>query len=276
MKKEKLLFLFISMMSFIGNGQMNLAEGDDSKLGTQLGFFLNVDAPFASVMPEMSTTGLIGFSLAQRPYFGSPFLIEFKAAWGNYGRDFFGEHNFELNGWLYSADVTYKSGYQKYLLGPKFMLGGDFRAIRGFATPQIGFLRMRSKTSITYYDGVSDWSDQNDDGSEDVWRTPLKSTGWAFGAEIGTEISIQRLFKPDSEKNTYRLLISGSFLRGFKEFSYGDADKLLDPSQLPDDANTAVNYVNISHPQVWEKKYVQVFRSALQMWGINVGVTINI
>lgn len=250
-------------------------DGENRVENTQFGMFLNVDSPFKSVMPQMSTSGLYGLSLAHNPIFGSPVFIEFKAAWGNYAREFYTDQNFEINGWLYPADVTYKSGYQKYLLGSKIMVGREFRKIRGFATPQIGLLRMRSRTSVTYYDGTVNWSDENDDGSENAFRTAVKQTGWVFGAEAGMEISIQRLIKPDTDKNTFRLLISGSYLGGFSKYIYADVDEMINASQLPDDAAALTKYVQMSHPQIWEDKYTKLIESALQMWGINVGLTIN-
>ena len=270
-----ILFLFMINAFSLPMAFSQTDPEEEPTRGTQLGLYLMVDSPFRQIMPEMHTTGMFGVSLAQSPFYGSPMFIEFKAAWGNYSVENYSDQNFEKNGWLYPADPTYKSGYQKYLLGTKFMLGRDFRAIRGFATPQIGLLRMRTRNVVTWYDG-STVGDQNSDGAEHAYRTAVKSTGFVFGGEIGTEISIQQLIKPESDKNTFRLLLSASFLRGTSTYRYADCDEMVDPTSITDQDVQSNNYILMSHPQLWESKYGKVYSSPLQLWGINVGLTITL
>lgn len=262
------LFLFFSF-TLIG-------QEAESKVGrTQIGAYLSIDSPFKSVMPEMPTSGLFSLSVAHSPFLGSPVYFEFKAAWGGYSNEHSNDIYFAKNGWWYPADAAYNSGMQKFLLGPKVMAGKEFRTVRGFITPQIGLYRLRSKTTITYWDGTSNFwnNDNNDDGSKTATRTPISQTGWIYGGEIGAEVSLDKLFKIKGDNNTFRLVVSGSFLRGFKDFTYADVDKMLRQDELGDD--DPADYLLMSHPNADEIYYVKPFSSALQMWGINLGVNVN-
>lgn len=269
--KRFFLFLAISFCSSHPFAQTD-SESKSSLMGTQLGFLINIDSPFKEVMPYMETSGNFGFSIGQSPVIGSPFYIEFKALWGNYGTEYSYDVNYYQNGYWYPADATYKSGYQKYLLGTKIMAGKDFRALRFFGTPQIGILRMRTKTDVKYWDGTVNWNDQNDDGSEHAYRTAQKQTGFVYGGEAGLEISLQRLFKKESEKNRYRLLLSGSYLRGFKPYSYTNVDQeLLSYEEMNDHLDQLEQYTDISHPNVDEYQFTKTYSSPLRLWGINIG-----
>jgi len=251
-------------------------DGEPKLKQSQLGFHLNVDSPFKDLMPEMQTTGLWGFSLAHSPLIGSPFYIEFKGLFGNYGSNSNRDTYYLKNNWWYPAESYYKSGYQKFLLGPKLMLGKDFRAIRAFGTPQIGLVRMRSKTTVKYWDGSSMWTDTetNDDGSKQVSRTAVKQTAFSYGGEMGVEVSLERLFRK-SDADNFRLQLSGSFLRGFKEFRYSNVDDMVGPDHFDNDGVDFANYVLVSHPNAEEINYVKIERGPLQIWGINLGLTIN-
>ncbi len=265
------LILFY-LTPFIAQSQ---SESKGSLMGTQFGLQLNIDSPFKDAMPYMETSANLGFSIAQSPVIGSPFYIEFKALWGNYASENSTGIYYYKNGYWYPADATYKSGYQKYLLGTKIMAGKDFRALRFFGTPQLGILRMRTKTDVKYWDGTVNWNDQNDDGSEHAYRTSQKQTGFVYGGEAGLEISLQRLFKKESEKNRYRLLLSGSFLAGFRPFNYMNVDQeLLSYEEMNDNLDQLDQYTDISHPNTDEYKFTKTYTSPLRLWGVNVAYII--
>lgn len=269
-----ILFLLIGALNVSVLAQT--VNGEPKLKNTQVGFHLNVDSPFRSVMPEMQTTGVWGFSLAHSPLMGSPFYMEFKALFGNYGSRTNRDTYYLKNNWWYPAESDYKSGYQKFLLGTKLMLGKDFRAIRGFATPQIGLIRMRSKTTVKYWDGSTNWNndDTNDDGSKQVRKTAIKQTSFGYGGEIGVEFYLQQLFKK-SDADNFRLQLSGSFLKGFKEFRYANVDDMVGPEHFGDEDVDFGNYIMVSHPNAEEINYVKIEQSPLQLWGINIGLTIN-
>lgn len=248
----------------------NSQEDSEPKRGSQFSMLLNVDSPLKGMMPDMSTTGLFGFGLGQSPFYGSPMYIEFKAFWGNYSRETQNNVYYERDGWLYPADSRYSSGYQKYLLGTKFMIGRDFRMIRAFGTPQIGLLRMRSKVIINWTeDGTVD---ENGLGPNEARRTFVAETGFVYGGEAGIEIAIDKLLKIPSDKQVFRLVLSGSYIMGTKEFSYSDVDNLISTPSLPDNNLT---YLQASHPKQWEEFSTKVHSSQLALWGVNVGLIIN-
>jgi hypothetical protein len=272
--KSSFALLFATFFSLNSSGQ-NI-DGESKLRGTEFGFHLNVDVPSRGVMPEMETTGLWGFSLAQSPMIGSPFYIEFKAMFGNYGSQTFRETYYLKNNLWYPAESYYKSGQQKYLLGPKVMIGNEVRTLRGFATPQIGLLRMRSRTLVKYWDGTTNWNNNNtnDDGSQQVTRTAVKQTSFVYGAEAGFELGLQSLFKKETNDN-FKLQFSASFLRGFKEYRYANVDEMVGPEHFGDEGVDFSKYVLVSHPNAEEIKYVELFQSPLQMWGINLGFIIT-
>lgn len=260
-------FAFVAL--FIAES-IHAQEEDDPKRGSQFSLLLNVDSPVRSIMPDMSTTGLFGFGFGQSPFFGSPMFIEFKALWGNYSRETQNNVYYEKSGWLYPADSRYASGYQKYLLGTKFMVGKDFRKVRAFGTPQIGLLRMRSKVTINWTeDGTVD---QNGMGPNEAHRTVIAETGFIYGGEAGLEFAINKLLKVPAEDNVFRLVLSASYLMGTKEYSFADVDHLISTPALPDNGLT---YIQASHPKQWEQYSTEVHSSSLAMWGVNVGIMIN-
>lgn len=245
-------------------------EDDDPKRGSQFSLLLNVDSPVNGIMPDMSTTGLFGIGFGQSPFYGSPMFIEFKAFWGNYSKETQDNVYYERDGWLYPADSRYSSGYQKYLLGTKFMLGKDFRTIRAFGTPQIGLLRMRSRVIINWTeDGTVD---ENGLGPNEARKTFMAETGFVYGGEAGVEIAIDKLLKIPSENHIFRLVISGSYIMGTKEYSFCDVDRLISTPTLPDNNLT---YIQASHPKQWEEFSTEVHASPLALWGVTVGLIIN-
>lgn len=268
--------LFALLLTFWTTEEFRAQEEEEHGISrTQIGASVLIDSPFKSIMPEMTTSGLFALSVGHSPFLGSPVYFEFKAAWGNYSSELSKDIYYAKNGWWYPAEANYNSGLQKYLLGAKVMAGKEFRHIRGFATPQIGLLRMRSKTTVTYWDGTNTiWNnDNNDDGSKTASKTPLSQTGWVFGGEVGSEILLDKLFKIKSDIPTFRLVISGSILRGFKDYTYADVDKMLNQQELGDEDPS--NYVQMSHPKVDEILYVKPTSSTFQTWGINIGLNIN-
>jgi hypothetical protein len=238
----------------------------------QVGAQLNIDSPFKSVMPEMTTSGSFGLAAAYSPFLGSPLYFELKASWGVYSSNASNNIYYAKKGWWYPAEASYSSGFQKYLVGPKVMVGKEFRKVRGFVTPQIGLFRIRSKTVVKYWDGTGTVNESND-GSKQANRTPNHQTGFVYGGEVGVEISLDKLFKIKEEKNMFNLVVSGSFLRSFKNFSYTDVANMLTQSELGDENPN--QYILMSHPNVDEVKYVKTYNSLVQLWGVNVGMNFN-
>jgi hypothetical protein len=266
----KLNFLLCAFSLMTGLLSVNAQEDDDPKRGSQFSLILNVDSPVKGIMPDMSTTGLFGLGFGQSPFYGSPMFIEFKAFWGNYGKETQNNVYYERDGWLYPADSRYMSGYQKYLLGTKFMLGKDFRTIRAFGTPQIGLLRMRSKVIINWTeDGTVD---ENGLGTNEARKTFVAETGFVYGGEAGVEIAIDKLLKIPSDNHVFRLVVSGSYVMSNNEYQFADVDRMISTPSVPDNGNT---YVLASHPKQWEEFSTEIHSSPLALWGINVGLIIN-
>jgi len=264
------LFASILAVSLLMTNTSIAQEDDDPKRESQFSMLLNIDSPLKGTMPEMPTTGLFGVGFGQSPFYGSPMFIELKVSWGNYSSETQKNVYYEKDGWLYPAESQYVSGYQKYLLGTKFMVGKDFRAVRAFGTPQFGLLRMRSKVTINWTeDGTLD---ENGQGPNEARSKIVAETGFVYGAEAGIEIGIDKLLKLASDKNVFRLVLSGSLLMSDNEYEYADLDRMVSKTALTDNNTT---HIQASHPKQWEEYSTEVYTSSLALWGVNIGLIIN-
>ena len=122
----------------------------------QLGAYMPIDFPDKSIMPKMSVNGGLGVVGAYSPIYGSPFYIELKGSWGVYSSKTLQQTYAFANGSQTTTDVTYSSSMNKYLLGFKYMIGKDFRAVRGFITPQIGVATFKSRIVISDPQDIDD------------------------------------------------------------------------------------------------------------------------
>lgn len=93
------------------------------------------------------------------------------------------------------------------------MIGNDFRAVRGFITPQIGLSKYRTNIVITDPAAVDDCKPLDR-------KTTQQDIGFVYGGELGIEISFYRIFKTFENENKHKLMISGSYLAGFNHFEY--------------------------------------------------------
>lgn len=235
---------------------------------TRLGFFLPIDFPVKSTMPYMSTTGGIGFTGAYSPFFSAPVSLELKANLGGYSsRTVAQTYQFD-DGSQTTTDVTYSSGMNKMLIGTKIMMGGDYRTIRGYLTPQIGTARFRSKIT------VADPEDQ--DGchplDSDIRQ---KDRGWIYGGEIGAEIVLSRLLPNQVSDEGHTLFLSASYLRGFDHFEYVNVKYMTDEVHTTMATHTTADlnarFINLSTNNIHEHKVAELYHTPFEMIGIQIG-----
>jgi len=238
----------------------------------QIGAYIPVDFPDKSVMPKMGVNGGFGISTAFSPIFGSPFYIELKGSWGSYSsRTLQQTYQFD-NGSQTTTDVTYTSSMNKYLLGFKYMIGQDFRAIRGFITPQIGITKFKSRIVIA--------DPQDVDDCQPLEReTTQKFTGFVYGGEVGAEVSLDRIFKKMSSENQHKIIFSASYLGGFTHFNYVNVRYMEDAIQgthVGHEGNSInASFINVSTNEIHEHQVAELYHSPLKMWGFNLGYIFN-
>jgi len=260
MKKALLFFTFsfVSLFSFTQKGQ--------------IGAFIPIDSPIKSIMPNMNTNIGFGIQGSYSPFYGAPFYIELKGSWGTYSQKSLEQTYFFSDSSQTATNVNYKSSLRKYLLGTKFMIGNDFRAVRGFITPQVGLAKYRTNIVIT------DPSDVDDCKPLDR-KTTQKDIGFVYGGELGVEISLDRIFKTFEDENKHKLLISGSFLNGFNHFEYANVrymkDEVHGTNVTHADADINTTFINLSTNELHEHKIGELYHTSLMNWGINIGYVYN-
>src|SRR3989338_8654088 len=148
----------------------------------QIGTYFTCDIPNKSVMPKMSTNAGLGLQFAYKPVQRIPMMLEFKASVGMYSnRTLQQTYYFDsLN--KTTADVTYSSAMNRLSFGTKFYLVNEYRTIRPFITPQ-----------------------DEDDCKALERKTTQRYSGFTYGGEVGVDVSMNQLFKLNSEDNKHRL-----------------------------------------------------------------------
>lgn len=245
----------------------------------KIGAFIPIDIPNKTIMPKMSVNAGLGLQVAYRPFLGFPAYLELKGNIGNYSnRTLRQTYNFG-NGSQTTTDVTYKSAMNKVLFGTKFFIGNDYQGIRAFITPQVGTVFLKSNIVIADPTDV-------DDCKPLERKTTQRDAGFVYGGEIGAEIALNKLIRSMASENRHHLVISASFLNGFKPFEYVNVRYMKDESHdaLPADGGHAghtdadgrdinTTFINVSSNALHEHKIAELYRTSLQFWSLNIGYT---
>ena len=254
----KTLFLFLSLFLI----------GKSFCQQSRIGFFVPIDLPVKSSMPKMSTVGGIGFTGSYSPFFHAPVSLELKANIGGYGsRTISQTYQFD-DGSQTITDVTYSSGMNKLLVGSKIMICGDYRAVRGYITPQIGTARFRSRIAI---------ADPADSDACHPLDTDIrqKDRGWIYGGEIGAEIILSRLLPNRVSDEGHTLFFSASYLRGFDHFEYVNVKYMTDEVHTTMVTHTTADlnaeFINLNTNNIHEHKVAEVYHTPFEMIGLQFG-----
>lgn len=245
---------------------------------SQLAFYAPFDSPVKSVMPSMRTNFGIGFSYAYRPY-SLPIMGEVKVSFGHYATN--GYSQYYYFGQSYKpTNVTFKfkSKMNKYLFGVKYHIGYDFRTLRGFVTPQFGFVTFKSKNSHTYPTSNSSSNSNSQSGN---YLAMLNATA-VYGGEMGLELDLNALFKKSLKQTIqHHIFISTSFYKGLKEVKYTNVNNLQSVSEGIDPDSGIIledhsTYVAFNDKVFTIDKLTNIHTSKFLMWGIHIGYIINI
>jgi hypothetical protein len=233
----------------------------------QLSVFLPLDSPLKTVMPQMRTNVGLGVSVAYRPVFGFPLFGEFKASFGSYASKSYSSMVSLYEGYdPFKVNASFSSALNKYLLGSKFVLGHDFRALRGFATPQIGLASFRTTNSYNFTD--------YDNSPKQNSYTAQRNVNTVYGLEVGTEIILNAVFKKMKGTFKHRIAISASFVQGFNAFKYTNVKHVFDTNVTP--MEDQLTYVSLPNNYVYENNVTELYKTKLSMWGINVAYVLHI
>ncbi len=216
----------------------------------------------------MSGVGGIGFVYAYSPFFGAPVSLELKANLGGYSsRTLSQTYQFD-DGSQTITDVTYSSSMNKLLLGTKLMIGGDFRAVRGYFTPQVGTVRFSSKIVIQ--------DPQDEDGCRPMERDVRQQDRvGVFGGEVGVEVMMSRLFPNHISDEGHTLFFSASYLHGFNHVEYVNVRYMTDEIHTSMVTHTSADinarFINLSTNNIHEHKVAELYHTPFEMLGLQVG-----
>ena len=238
----------------------------------ELGLYVPIDLPNKTNMPKMSTAGGFGVSFGYSPLFLTPFYIEAKTSFSNYSSQNLQQTYQFDDGSQTITNVSYSSGMSKYLLGAKTMIGQDFRAVRGFITPQIGLASMRTKIVIA--------DPQDADGCQPLDRNvSQRFTGAIYGGEIGAEIALEKLFRKITIENAHKLYFSMSYLRGMNHFEYVNVkymqDEVHNTMTTHPKGDINASFINVYTNNIHEHKIAELYHTPFEMIGINFGYIVR-
>lgn len=244
----------------------------------QIGTYFCEDFPNKQVMPKMSPVSGLGLQLGYKPFARLPMIIEAKGSFGIFSSRTMQQTYVFSSTSSTTTNVTYNSTMNKTLLGLKFQIGNDYKAVRFYVTPQIGAAYFRSRIVI------DDPADQ-DDCKPLERKTNQHFNGMVYGGEIGMDVLMNKIFKGiTSEK--HRLFISASFLSGFGKFEYVNVKYMQDQSHdmmnmgdmgasSDDGRDITGTFINVSTNTLHEHKIAELYRTSLQFWGFNIGYSFN-
>jgi len=245
----------------------------------QLGLYFTADVPVRSVMPKMSTNAGVGLQFAYKPMSRFPMMLELKGSVGAYSYRTLNQTYVFTNNSSTNVNVNYTSAMNKLLFGTKFHIGHEYRAVRGFITPQIGAAFMRSRIMIE--------DPQDEDDCKALERkTTQRYAGFIYGGEAGVEVSMNKLFRGVASENKHRLYASVNFMNSFSTFDYVNIKHMEDhdhsamatgtpATETEDGRDINTTFVNVSTNSLHEHKIAELYRTNLQLWGFSIGYVFN-
>jgi hypothetical protein len=231
-------------------------------------------------MPKMSTNAGVGLQFAYKPIPRFPMMLELKGSLGGYSSRSLSQTYIFTNNSQTTVNVNYTSGMSKLMFGTKFHIGHEFRAVRGFITPQIGVVSMHSRIRI-------DDPQDEDDCKALERKTTQRYAGFAYGGEAGVEVDMSRIFKGVQTENKHHLYASVNFMQSFRSFEYVNVKHMQDHDHMAMGSGSAetpatedgrdinATFVNVSTNSLHEHKIAELYRTDLRMWGFSVGYVYN-
>lgn len=266
----KHLYILFALFPFLSFGQQHW----------QAGGFLVLDVPNQAIMPKMSANLGIGLQFGYKPVPLIPVMFELKGNLGSYSnRTMEQTYVFDSTSST-TTDVTYSSGMNRLNFGTKIHLLNEYRAIRPYITPQIGYAFMRSRIAVA--------DPQDEDDCQPLDKTTVQRySGLTYGGELGVEVSMERLFSNVSSENRHRLYASITFTNSVAEFEYINVKYMQDHDHAAmtggsganahngDDRDVNAQFINVTTNTIHEHKIAELYRTNLQFWGINLGYVYN-
>ncbi len=234
----------------------------------QVGFYMPIEVPIRSEMPNMSTNIGLGVQASYRPFPNVPIFAELKGNLGLYSSQTSKETYVFGDGSSTVTDVHFKSSMNKVQFGTKIYYTSYYKPVRGFITPQIGYAAMRSRITI-------------DDPEDTDGCTPLenriaqKKGGFTYGGELGVDLDVKRIIK-GQESVRGRMYISVSYLTSFNTMDYINIKHMSDHEHGmemggSDARNLTTQFLNVSNNSLHEHKIAEVYRTKLNFISANIG-----
>lgn len=234
-------------------------------------------------MPQFGRLLSGGIAFAVYPNREIPAGIEVRGSLGGYARgsetrtfNFQGTPNTNI-------DIDYFSRMHKLLIGAKFANPSSDRLLRPFAALHAGRVFFRSSIYIL-------------DPEDDDACLPLEDrvvhgfNGWAYGGEAGMEVMVMQDMYGHGEDLIF--YVSGSLLCSFRDVEYINVDYLLDEVPVPATDGSShqhgqgasgsrahedvfAGFIDVSSQTVHYHKIAELYRTRLQLVGLNVGLILR-
>lgn len=239
----------------------------------QVGTYFTSDIPVKSVMPKMSANTGMGLQFAYKPVPKFPVMLEMKGSIGNYSTQTLSQTFVFGDNSKTTTNVSYSSNMNRVTFGTKIHIGHEFRSVRGFVTPQIGSVWMKSKIRVADPQDVDDCQPLQK-------ATTHRSSGFVYGGEAGVEVGFDKLFRGATESK-HKLYASVSYLASFNSMDYvnvkymQDHDHAAMHSGEASDREITTQFINVSTNNIHEHKIAELYSTPLRFVGINIGYVFN-
>lgn len=243
---KKLIFILTILLNSISFGQK-----------AQFSIFLSGENAGSSAMKNYGSYLPFGLAYGFKPSFNLPMLVQFKYMIGSYAR--FNETEYLLvNNQTTKFNFTYKSKNIKWMVGTKWCIGDEFRTIRGFVTPEVGFINLKTFNTYDYTYNNHSYSERHVD---------LKDLFFAYGGEAGFEIN----FKDKNSLNSKHRIAIGVNAYFGPDVKYTN----ISTRQLTPGGYTAHDYVELINKNIGSKYITPINYAKYFTWGIQIGYIFN-
>ncbi len=239
-----------------------LFAGTANAQNSQMSFYTLYEGPVKSIMPNMNDNFGIGMTYGYKPLDRVPGYIQLDLSTAR-------NSSLHVTGNSLSTNyAAYTTTMNKYLIGTKFITGNDYSLFRFYATPQFGLVSFKS--TANYNITVAPTGIYNDHDADDAPTTKTKHLNFqgsniaVYGGQIGTEISLNRMFKLNTTHDN-RLLLSANLLQSNQTLSYINLDNIRNVNV----ANPNENVINLpNNSQLNKIASTEVNHTKFMMWGM--------
>ncbi len=249
----------------------------------EFGTNIVVDVPVRSTMTDTRTVGNFQLFLNYNPFVALPLHFEYQIMWGQSGSRTLTQFFFVDDFSGVDASVRYTNFFNRQMLGAKLYMNYSYSDVRPFFKPQVGWGKAKTKMRAQHR-----YIDANGETETDLLRnrSTFKSSGFLYGAELGVEAQLSKLFPKKFKSRGGHMSLTFHVLRSFKDFEYTNVKQLDDRPGYEEEylygdedfpiAEYPYEFVTISTDDIYEQKISELHRTQLFYWGFQIGFFVSI